>query len=80
MRGYCPPENADYANRQYYPSAVYHYLRASYDFNKTVNLYVGIDNVADKIPPLGLTGTGGGSAIYESRGRFLYGGVKATFN
>ena len=77
-----PPENADYADRQFYPSAVYHDIRASYDFNtsKKINVYVGVDNVADKVPPLGLTGTGGGSSIYESRGRFFYGGVKASFN
>jgi outer membrane receptor protein involved in Fe transport len=52
-------------------------LRGSYDFNHNVNAYVGIDNVANRLPPLGLTGTGAGSSIYEPRGRFFYAGVKA---
>lgn len=74
-----PPENADWAGRKYYPSVVYHDIRAGFDLTDSVNLYVGVDNVADKVPPLGLTGTGEGSGIYETRGRFFYTGVKAKF-
>jgi outer membrane receptor protein involved in Fe transport len=74
-----PPENADWADRKYYPSVVYHDLRAGFDLTDSVNVYVGVDNVADKVPPLGLNGTGEGSGIYETRGRFFYTGVKAKF-
>jgi outer membrane receptor protein involved in Fe transport len=71
-----PPQNEDYADVRFYPSAIYHDVRAAYDFNDQINGYVGIDNVANKVPPYGLTGTGAGSAIYEPRGRFFYAGVK----
>ena len=36
-------------------------------------------NVLDKHPPYGLTGTGGGSAIYDVFGRKFYGGIKVRY-
>jgi outer membrane receptor protein involved in Fe transport len=74
-----PPQNADYAQKKYYPEIFYHDVRAAYDITDSVNAYLGIDNVNDRVPPLGLTGAGGGSGIYESRGRFWYAGVKVQF-
>lgn len=80
-----PPQNPDYAARRYYPSVFYHDVRVSYDFNDALNAYVGVDNVADKVPPLGLTGqnTGAGgignSGIYEARGRFIFAGARYNF-
>lgn len=80
-----PPQNADYSNRRYYPSVVYHDVRVSYDFTDSLNAYIGVDNVADKVPPLGLTGQGSGnggignSGIYEARGRFIFAGAKYNF-
>ena len=74
-----PPQNADYADRRYYPSIIYHNIRAAYDFSNSMNAYFGIDNLANKQPPLGLTGTGGGSGIYDVRGRFFYAGAQIKF-
>jgi outer membrane receptor protein involved in Fe transport len=74
-----PPQNRDYASKKYYHGLFYHDVRAAMDVTETVNAYVGVDNVADRVPPLGLTGTGGGSGIYESRGRYFYAGVKLSF-
>ena len=74
-----PPQNLDYAPRKYYPSVFYHNLRFGYEVSDKISAYVGVDNVANKIPPLGATGTGGGSSIYESRGRFMYAGAKVSF-
>jgi outer membrane receptor protein involved in Fe transport len=74
-----PPQNADWAYRQWYPSVWYHDVRVGYDFNDKLNGYLGIDNVQDTDPPLGLTGTGAGSGMYESRGRFFYTGFKYKF-
>ncbi|MEO8062538.1 MAG: TonB-dependent receptor [Pseudomonadota bacterium] len=71
-----PPENEDWAYRRNFPAVMYHDVRAGYDINDDLNAYVGVDNVKNKVPPLGLTGTGGGSGIYEARGRFFYAGVK----
>jgi outer membrane receptor protein involved in Fe transport len=75
-----PPENPDYSDPHYYPHVFYHDLRGAFDINPRYNFYVGIDNVTNKKPPLGLTGIGGGSAIYDNRGRFYYAGFVAKFN
>jgi outer membrane receptor protein involved in Fe transport len=74
-----PPQNLDYADRQKYPQRFYHDLRLGIDATREFNFYLGVDNVTNTKPPLGLTGIGGGSAIYDVRGRFLYAGVVAKF-
>jgi outer membrane receptor protein involved in Fe transport len=74
-----PPNNADYAERKYHSGVFYSDVRAAYDISEDWNAYLGVDNAFDRVPPLGLTGTGGGSGIYESRGRFWYAGVKVNF-
>jgi outer membrane receptor protein involved in Fe transport len=74
-----PPQNADYAEKRYYHGLFYHDVRAAMDVTDRVNAYLGVDNVADKVPPLGATGTGAGSGIYDTRGRFYYAGVKLAF-
>ena len=53
--------------------------RVGYDINDSWNAYLGVDNLADVIPPLGLTGTGEGSGIYDVRARYFYAGVKVNF-
>ena len=73
------PENADWADLQKYPAVSYHDLRVSFDANKQVNVYFGIDNVGDKKPPFGLTGVGAGSGIYDVRGRYFYLGFVGKF-
>jgi outer membrane receptor protein involved in Fe transport len=79
------PQNSDWAFRRDFPSVIYHDIRAGYDFSNALNVYVGVDNVADKEPPLGLIGTGNGgtvaanSAIYDARGRFFFAGAKYNF-
>lgn len=74
-----PPQNLDYADRQKYPRRFYHDLRLGLDASKDFNFYLGVDNVTNTKPPLGLTGIGGGSAIYDARGRFFYTGIVAKF-
>jgi len=73
------PENADYADIQSYPNVFYHDVRFDLAVNEKFNFYVGIDNVTDRLPPLGLTGVGAGSGIFDVRGRYGYAGLKATF-
>ena len=74
-----PPENFDYADRQFYPSRFYHDLRLGIDVGPKFNFYMGVDNVTNTKPPLGLTGIGAGSGIYDVRGRFYYSGLVAKF-
>ena len=73
------PENPDYAAFRYYTDVFYHDVRVGIEANDDYEFYLGVDNVANRHPPLGLTGVGGGSGIYNNRGRFLYAGAIARF-
>ena len=74
-----PPQNADYADTRYYPSTMWQDIRFGYDINDDLNAYIGCENFTDEAPPLGLTGAGEGSGIYDPRGRYFYAGVKFAF-
>jgi len=73
------PQNPDFADVSWTGSTMYHDVRASYTWKDSFNFYVGVDNVSDELPPIGLTGTGAGSGIFSNKGRFFYGGVKWDF-
>ena len=89
----CPPNNLDFADIRQYPETFYHDVRVEWDlkntnFGKGYQFYLGMDNIFDTHPPLGLAGTGtggitdrgtGNAAIYDVKGRFLYAGFKANF-
>lgn len=81
----CPPLNADYSDIATYSSVFYHDVRLQWNmkalggFGKDFQLTLGIDNILNKQPPLGSTGTGAGSSIYDIRGRNLYAGFRARF-
>ncbi|HEX8467509.1 MAG TPA: TonB-dependent receptor [Allosphingosinicella sp.] len=75
----CPPNDADYADIRFYPAVVYHDIRLAWDVSKEHQFYVGVDNIMDRNPPLGLTGVGAGSGIYSIRGRNFYAGFRARF-
>lgn len=80
-----PPGNADYAFRNYYPDVFYHDVRLAVEVNDRFNAYLGVDNVTNRQPPLGLTGVAsgidgnGGGGIYDVRGRYPYVGITAKF-
>ncbi|MET1112762.1 MAG: TonB-dependent receptor, partial [Allosphingosinicella sp.] len=74
-----PPQNADYADIITYPAVFYHDIRLGIDVTEKFNFYMGIDNVFNRMPPFGLTGVGGGSGIYDNRGRNFYAGIVAKF-
>ena len=44
-----------------------------------LKIRTGVDKLTNTKPPPGLTGFGGGSAIYDNRGRFYYTGIVAKF-
>lgn len=78
------PLNLDAFDITSYPAVTYHNLRFDWDIDgfgpsKGFNFYVGVDNLTNKLPPLGTTATGAGSAIYAFRGRSWYAGFKANF-
>ena len=74
-----PPQNADYADRRFYPHRSFHDLRLAVEANSRFDLYLGVDNVTNTKPPLGLTGITAGGAIYDNRGRFFYAGAIGRF-
>ncbi len=71
------PENPDYSSPRYYPDVYYHDIRLSYDATENFTFYGGVDNITDRLPPLGLTGTGAGSGIYDVFGRRFFVGIRA---
>ena len=74
-----PPQNEDFFEHKFYPARWYHDVRLAIDVTKMYNFYLGVDNLTDTKPPFNASGIGGGSAIYDSRGRFFYAGFKAQF-
>lgn len=74
-----PPLNPDAFRRVYYPDAFYHDVRLDLTPVERFNFYLGVDNVGDKLPPLGLTGAGAGSGIFDNVGRVFYAGAKVKF-
>ena len=74
-----PPTNADQFSNPWYPEVTYHNVRVGFDVAKDAQFYVGVDNLLNRAPPLGVTGIGAGSGIYDNRGRFFYSGLRARF-
>jgi outer membrane receptor protein involved in Fe transport len=84
-------DDADYFSSQKYPTVTYSDFRFEWnvgsltggglhgDRSTDLRFYFGVDNVFNRLPPLGSTATGAGSAIYDYRGRNFYGGFRARF-
>ena len=71
-----PPQNLDIAQQQKYPVVTYSDVRIGYDLTDSFSLQLGVNNIGNTEPPLGLVGSGAG-AIYDNRGRFAFIGVRA---
>lgn len=70
------PLNADQFPQVYYGDLFYHDLRLTFDVDKKFRFYVGVDNLFDTEPPFNLLGTGAGSAIFDTTGRYYYAGIR----
>lgn len=73
-----PPTNADAVDREWYPALFVHSMRIGYRVDERMRFYAGIDNFTDRLPPLGLLGTGGGEML-DAVGRYFYAGVHVDF-
>ena len=73
------PQNADYSSPTQYPEVTYHNVRFAINPTPKFNFYVGVDNLMNKRVPLGGTGVGAGTGIYEAKGRSFYAGATAKF-
>ncbi len=72
------PTDADFADSQFIRGIAYHDLRLGYEFSEKLNMYLGVDNVMDRLPPSGLLGNGSvyaADAIWDNVGRYFYAGV-----
>ncbi len=74
-----PPENADRRPFGFYPEKFYHDIQFGFELEDLHRFYIGVDNVLDTLPPLGLMGDGDGSAIFPNTGRFYYAGFRVRF-
>lgn len=74
-----PPQNADFADRIWTPSALYHDFRVNFNVNEAYEFSLGVDNAFNRRPPLGLTGNTVGGGTYDVRGRAFYAGFRARF-
>jgi outer membrane receptor protein involved in Fe transport len=73
------PTNLDAFPFSAYPRVFYHDFRVQVEPGDGFRFYAGVDNVFDRLPPFGLTGTGGGSGVYSIWGRSFYAGVRLDF-
>jgi outer membrane receptor protein involved in Fe transport len=85
------PGNADFADILEVPVITYHDLRLEWNIANGagpanhLRFYIGIDNVFDRHPPLGLMATGAGpgavgnAGVYDVRGRTFFSGFRARF-
>lgn len=72
------PNNADATDRIYYPDVLYHDLRMDIAVQDRFNFYMGVSNLLDRQPPLGLLGTAGGDP-FDSFGRNFFLGFRAEW-
>jgi outer membrane receptor protein involved in Fe transport len=73
-----PPQNTDYAPVNKYNDVFYHDFRLGVDVSENFNFYAGVENAFNRMPPLGLTGVGAGSGVYDNKGRYFFAGFKAS--
>jgi outer membrane receptor protein involved in Fe transport len=72
------PTNVDANNIVWYPDVLYHNARMNYRVNERFQFYMGVDNLFDTPPPLGVFGTGAGDP-FDPIGRYFYAGATVDF-
>ena len=74
-----PPQDADAFSNDYFSGRTYHNARISADVWHGINIYAGVDNITDQLPPPSVTGISDDGGIYDNIGRFFYAGAVARF-
>lgn len=67
------------------PSQLYTDLQLNFTIDEGIEVYFGVDNLFDKLPPPGFTATGadiedGGTGLFDNIGRFYYLGWTFSWN
>jgi outer membrane receptor protein involved in Fe transport len=77
------PNNADAFPRKNFPTVIYHDIRIGFDVGNDFRFYGGVNNLLDRLPPLGDLGGLGNSlgtvSPYDSFGRNFFFGFEAKF-
>lgn len=74
------PQNLDAYEPNYYPDVLYIGGKIGFDVDdRGSSFYVGVDNLTDRLPPLGATGTTFGTGIFDNVGRRFYAGFTGRF-
>lgn len=73
------PQDEDAFSTPFFKGAAYHNLRLDFDVQRRFSFYVGVDNIADRLPPPTVTGVDDEGGIYDNVGRFFYAGAVAKF-
>jgi outer membrane receptor protein involved in Fe transport len=74
-----PAQNVDAYPSPYLGGAAYHNVALRFDVGPEFNVYLGVDNIADRLPPPTITGVADEGGIYDNVGRFFYAGAMARF-
>jgi outer membrane receptor protein involved in Fe transport len=74
-----PPQDEDAFSTPFFKGATYHNVRLDFDVQRRFNFYLGVDNIADRLPPPTVTGVDDEGGIYDNVGRFFYAGATARF-
>ncbi len=56
-----------------------HDIRVGYKLTDNVDIFAGVNNLSQEFPRFDLSGAGVDSAIFDTVGRFYYGGIRANF-
>lgn len=67
-----PPLNPDAFPVEKFPARFTQDIRLDIQATDQFRFTVGVDNLTDQLPPFGLTGGGGGSGIFNNRGRTFF--------
>ena len=75
-----PPNNPLAFGQRYYGDVFYQDIRLNWEIEERFDFFAGVDNLLDELPPLGLTGAGAGSGIYDNFGRTFFAGFSVELD
>jgi outer membrane receptor protein involved in Fe transport len=74
-----PPQDEDAYDLRYLDGVFYHDVRVGVDVGQRYNFYAGVDNLTDRLAPLGVSPIVQTGGVYDAMGRFFYVGAVARF-
>ncbi len=75
-----PATNPLAFGQRYYGDVFYQDIRLNWEVEERFNFFAGVDNLLDELPPLGLSGAGAGSGIFDNFGRTFFAGFRVELD